>query len=116
MSGLRNELTRLMDEWVRPEEKVEDDFPYVYIFTDEEGKISVFEDGDEYGWYVRFPGYTCANVRFDRRTNLVSRIVLVRRGGAYRENGDETVFRDPEELERVLNDTFRGKSLGAESK
>ena len=110
MSELRNELTRLMDKWVKQEEKVDEDFPHVYIFTDEEGKISVFEDGDEYGWYVRFPGYTCANVRFDRRTNLVSRIVLVRRGGGFK-NDNETVFRDPEELERVLNDTFRGKSL-----
>lgn len=110
MSELRNELTRLMDKWVKPEEKVDEDFPHVYIFTDTGGKISVFEDGDEYGWYVRFPGYTCANVRFDMRTNLVTRIALTRIKGGFR-NGYETVFTNPDELERVLNDTFVGKSL-----
>lgn len=114
MSGLRNELTRLMDEWVKPEERI-NGF-HVYIYSDSDGEPYSYEIGDTYSWRVRFPGYTCANVVFDKETDAVIEVVLVKRGGAYRENGDETVFRDPDELERVLNDTFRGKSLGEESK
>lgn len=106
---LRNEITRFMDSRVREGERVEDDFPHVYVFANPDGVPAEFEDGDERGWYVRFPGYTCGNVRFSP-DGVITRVVLTRRGGGF-SGGNETIFTDPDGLERELNEKFAGRNV-----
>lgn len=105
---VQNELTRMMDEHLRDEDKIEGF--NVYIYTDKDGQPETFEDDDEYGWYIRYPGYTCGNVVFDKEKKTVKRIVLTRRGGGF-SPGHETVFKNPDKLERLLNTTFKGKTM-----
>lgn len=105
---LRNGITRFMDARVKESEMVEDDFPHVYVFG-KDGKPEEFSDGDERGWYVRFPGYTCGNIRFSA-DGAITRIVLTRRGGGF-SGGNETVFNDPDALEQELNEKFAGRNI-----
>lgn len=101
--GLRTKMTRMMDQYVRPVEDVNDDYYHVYIFEYDE-KPDTFHDEFTYGWFVRIPGYTCANVHFDNKSKLFSHIDLIRRkdGGM--------VFDKPEELKALIDKTFAGKT------
>ena len=105
--GIRNELTRFMDKYVKKGEKWDEDFPYVYVYT-EEGKPCAAEFEDSYSWFIRFPGYTCANVLFDKESSKVLEISLI-----YRDLDEEhkTVFKNPRKLERLLRMKFIGKHL-----
>lgn len=101
--GLRTELTKLMDKYVRPADDVNDDYYHVYIFV-HDGKPDTFHDEFTYGWFVRIPGYTCANVHFDNKSKLFSHVDLIRR------KDGSMVFGNPEELKTLIDKTFAGKS------
>ena len=106
--GFRNEMTKYMDSHVNESDKCKGF--YVYILEGKDGKPSTFESDNEYGWYVRYPGYTCANVFFSKKDNTVLEIKLTRRGGGF-SGGHETVFDDYKKLQKDLNEMFVGKTM-----
>lgn len=110
--GFVNEMTKYMDSHVNESDKCEGF--YVYILEGKDGKPSIFENNDEYGWYIRYPGYTCANVFFSKKDNTVLEIKLTRRGGGF-SGGHETIFDDYKKLQKDLNEMFVGKTLTYES-
>lgn len=107
---LRNELTRIMDEHLREDEIFDKDFSYVYIHGGDDGKPVTFDVDGTYGLYIRYPGYTCGNIFLNRETKKVERIILTRRGGGFYPDR-ETIFKDPDALEALLNKKFVGKEL-----
>lgn len=107
--GIRNELTKMLDEYVREDEKY--DVSHVYIMS-HDGEPDTFEDSDTYGWFIRYPGYTCANVIFDKKTNLVVDFFVTERGGIFETQGFGTVFKIPSlELKNLVLKRFKGKPL-----
>lgn len=105
--GLRNELTDFLDEYVADKWKV-DEF-HVYVF-DREGVPETFSNEEgTYGWYIRYPGYTCANAIFKEEddTLIDFRLIL---SSAF--DGNQTVFAtDPDELEKMVLEKFKGKKI-----
>lgn len=62
------------------------------------------------GVLLGIPGYTCADVIFNRKDDTVDEIVLTRRGGAF-SDGMETMYLNPDRLEKELNQMFKGKKV-----
>lgn len=111
LNELTNEITRLMDEHVS--KKREYFCVYVYSKKNDKGNLEpiIFDVTDKlYGMYLRYPGYTCGNIRINKEDKTIHSIVLTRRGGAF-SGGDETVFDDPDKLEKILNDRYCGKRI-----
>ena len=111
LNELTNEITRLMDEHVS--KKREYFCVYVYSKKNDKGNLEpiTFDVTDKlYGIYLRYPGYTCGNIIINKEDKTIHSIVLTRRGGAF-SGGDETVFDDPDKLEKILNDRYRGKRI-----
>lgn len=107
--GIRNELTKMLDDYVIEDEKY--DGSHVYIMQ-HGGEPDTFEDKDTYGWFIRYPGYTCANVIFDKKTNLVVDFFVTERGGNFKIQGLGTVFKIPPlELTNLVLKRFKGKPL-----
>ncbi len=107
--GIRNELTKMLDEYVREDEKYGES--HVYIMS-HDGEPDTFEDKYTYGWFIRYPGYTCANVIFDKKTNLVEDFFVTERGGSFAIQGLGTVFKIPSiELKNLVLKRFKGKPL-----
>ena len=63
-----------------------------------------------YFWWVRIPGYTCANIVFNRKDDTVAEILMTSRGGAFA-GGEETMYLNPDKLQKELNEMFVGKTL-----
>lgn len=107
--GIRNDLTKMLDGYVREDEKY--DKSHVYIMS-HDGEPDTFEDSDTYGWFIRYPGYTCGNVIFDKKTNLVVDFFVTERGGNFAIQGLGTVFKIPSlELRNLVLKRFKGKPL-----
>lgn len=107
----RNSFTRMMDDHIRESDKIEDFFVYIYS-NDGIYPLEVRDNKeDEYLWLARYPGYTCANIFFDQKKNTIKRVCLTRRGGGFKNAGQETIFKDPDALEELLNKEFVGKTL-----
>ena len=106
--GLRNELTDFLDEYVDAKWNYEDQF-HVYVF-DREGIPEAFSNEEgTYGWYIRYPGYTCANAIFNEEDDTLVDFCLIR-SPAF--GGNQTVFNtDPEELEKIVLEKFKGKKI-----
>lgn len=108
------EITEYMDKF-RDHKQCSLDYMNTYIFT-KDGKpvIGTYnneEDNEKYYfWYLRIPGYTCANVVFNRKDDTVDEIILTRRGGAF-SGGMETMYLNPNKLEKDLNKIFKGKKV-----
>ena len=107
------EITEYMDKFRDPKQ-CNLDYMNTYIFT-KDGKpvIGTYNnENDEkyYFWYLRIPGYTCANVIFNKKDDTVVKIVLTRRGGAF-SGGMETMYLNPDKLEKELNEMFKGKKI-----
>lgn len=106
------EITKYMDEHFDPEQvstKMKDYFRTYILCRDGSPEIGFDTDGT-YFWYVRVPGYTCANIRFNRN-DTIREIVLTRRGGLFAIDHQETVYKNADELERKLNELFVGKKI-----
>lgn len=118
LNELTNEITRLMDEHIKDNWKSKSlDFSLnVYVFSKkndngEREPVVLGSDNEEtYVWFLRYPGYTCGNIIINKKDNTIKTILLTRRGGAF-SGGDETVFNDPDKLEKILNDKYRGKQI-----
>ena len=117
LNELTNEITRVMDEHVNEKWQCKsNDYKfnvYVYSKKNDEGNLEpiTFDVTDKlYGMYLRYPGYTCGNIRINKEDRTIHSIVLTRRGGAF-SGGDETVFNNPDKLEKILNDKYRGKRI-----
>ena len=79
------------------------------IIEAERGEYTDPKDNEKfYFWWVRIPGYTCANIIFNKKDDTVENIVLTRRGGAF-SGGMETMYLNPNKLEKELNELFKGK-------
>lgn len=110
--GFRNELTKFMDKNIKESSKYKGF--YVYILEGKDGKPDVYEGDDFYGWYIRYPGYTCANVLFSKKDDTVIKINITYRGGGF-SGGNETIFIDPKKLKKELEEKFKGKKLSYET-
>lgn len=117
LNELTNEITHLMDEHVSEKWQCKnEDFKFhVYIYSKKNDKgdlePTIFDVTDKlYGMYLRYPGYTCGNIIINKEYKTIHSIVLTRRGGAF-SGEDETVFNDPDKLEKILNDRYRGKRI-----
>lgn len=117
MNELVNEITKFMDEHVKDNCKHKSgSFQFhVYINSKRQPDGSLKPDtldidDDIYIWYLRFPGYTCGNIRIRKSDNTIESIVLTRRGGGF-SGGDETVFNDPDKLEKTLTEKYKGKNI-----
>ena len=107
------EITEYMDKFRDPKQ-CNLEYIHTYIFT-KDGKpvIGTYNDEDNekyYFWYLRIPGYTCANVIFNKKDDTVEEILLTRRGGAF-SNGMETMYLNPNKLEKELNKIFKRKNV-----
>lgn len=108
------EITEYMDKFRDPKQC---DFEYMttYILTkDNKPVIGTYNNDKDnekyYFWYLRIPGYTCANVVFNKKDDTVEEILLTRRGGAF-SDGMETMYLNPNKLEKELNKIFKGKKV-----
>ena len=109
------EITEYMDKFRDPKQC---DFEYMntYIYTKDNNKpfIGTYNDDEDnekyYFWYLRIPGYTCANVIFNKKDDTVDKILLTRRGGLF-SGGMETAYLNPNKLEKDLNKMFKGKKV-----
>lgn len=108
------EITEYMDKFRDPKQ-CNLKYMNTYIFAND-GKpvIGTYTDVEYnekyYFWYLRIPGYTCANVVFNRKDDTVEEILLTRRGGAF-SGGMETMYLKPNKLEKDLNKLFKGKKV-----
>ena len=108
------EITEYMDKFRDPKQ-CNLEYIHTYIFT-KNGKpvIGTYNDDEDnekyYFWYLRIPGYTCANVIFNKKDDTVEEILLTRRGGAF-SDGMETMYLNPNKLEKELNKIFKGKKV-----
>lgn len=107
------EITEYMDKFRDPKQ-CNLEYIHTYIFT-KDGKpfIGTYNDEDNekyYFWYLRIPGYTYANVIFNKKDDTVEEILLTRRGGAF-SDGMETMYLNPNKLEKELNKIFKGKKV-----
>lgn len=106
--GIENELTRFLDKFVKDSSRISGF--NVYIF-EKNGHPDIFDvDDDTYGMYIRYPGYTCANVIMDRNDDTVVDFKLTRRGGGFK-GKDETIFVNDNKLESLVLERFGGKKL-----
>ena len=108
LGELTSEITRYMDKQVDPKHRLKGFEVYIYTKKNEEGKLVPLEQETSYDdklsfWYIRYPGYTCGNVVFDKETRKVLEILLTRRN-----MNPPTVFIDPDKLEKELNKKFKG--------
>ena len=108
------EITEYMDKFRDPKQ-CNLEYMYTYIFTkDDKPVIGTYDNNEDnekyYFWYLRIPGYTCANVIFNKKDDTVYRILLTRRGGAF-SDGMETMYLNPNKLEKELNKMFKGKKI-----
>lgn len=120
MDELRCEVTEYMDKFRDPEQMPSDpkylSWHRTYILS-HEGKPKIGEYNDEeyankyYFWWVRIPGYTCANIVFNKSDDTVYKIGLTRRGGLFAIDHQETAYLNPDKLEKELNEMFVGKKL-----
>lgn len=108
------EITEYMDKFRDPKQcRLE--YMNTYILT-KDGKPEIGTYNNDkvnekyYFWYLRIPGYTCANVIFNRKDDTVYKIILTRRGGAF-SDGMETMYLNPDRLEKELNKMFKGKKV-----
>lgn len=108
------EITEYMDKFRDPKQcRLE--YMNTYILT-KDGKPEIGTYNNDkvnkkyYFWYLRIPGYTCANVIFNRKDDTVDKIILTRRGGAF-SDGMETMYLNPDKLEKELNKMFKGKKV-----
>ena len=102
MLGIRNKLTKTLDSYVLPElGEINDEYYYTYIF-EKNGKPDCFQDESTYGWFVRIPGCTCANVHFDNETKLFSHIVFT--------DVKAEVFNRKDELKNLIDKEYAGKT------
>ena len=103
MLGIRNELTRTLDGYVSPElGGINDEYYYVYIF-ERGGKPECFQDESTYGWFVRIPGCTCANIHFDNKTKTFSHITFT-------DVKNYEVFVKKDELKEMIEGKYAGKT------
>lgn len=113
MLGYVNEITRYLDTQIKPKDKC--DIFYVYIYT-KDGVPEKFDvNKDQYCWFLRYPGYTCANIVFNKSDDTIDRVVLTHRGGLF-VGEDETVFIDPDKIEKELTEKYKGKTISYEDK
>lgn len=98
-----------MDEQVKEDEIFDKDFSVVYVYGND-GKPAIFDQDGTCRCYIRYTGYTCGNIFLNRETKKVEKIILTRRGGGFYPDR-ETVFKDPDALEALLNKKFVGKEL-----
>lgn len=114
------EVTEYMDKFRDPKQMPTDpeclSWHRTYIMShDEKPDIGEYDEGKDkekyYFWWVRIPGYTCANIVFNKSDETVAEIILTRRGGAYAEDHMETQYLNPDKLEKELNEKFVGKKL-----
>ena len=108
------EITEYMDKFRDPKQ-CNLKYMYTYIFTkDSKPVIGTYNDVEDnekyYFWYLRIPGYTCANVIFNKKDDTIEEIILTRRGGAF-SDGMETMYLNPNKLEKELNKMFKGKKV-----
>ena len=102
--GIRNELTRFLDEYINEDDKLEE--YHIYIMQ-HNGIPDSYETSDEYGWFIRYPGYTCANIIFDKTTKCVKDFFITER-----DNNLGTIFRIPSlELRRLVLSKFKDKII-----
>lgn len=114
---IRCEVTEYMDKFRDPKQISKDHMNFIktYIMS-KDGKPEIGEYSDPkdkenfYFWWVRIPGYTCANIVFNRKDDTVAEILMTRRGGAFA-NGEETMYLNPDKLQKELNEKFVGKKL-----
>ena len=108
------EITEYMDKFRDPKQ-CNREYMNTYILT-KDGKpvIGTYNNAEDdekyYFWYLRIPGYTCANVVFNKKDDTVEEILLTRRGGAF-SGGMETMYLNPNKLEKDLNKLFKGKKV-----
>ena len=111
------EVTEYMDKFRDPKQipKKYESWHRTYIMS-KDGKPEIGEYSDPkdsekfYFWWVRIPGYTCANIIFNRKDDTVAQILLTRRGGGFA-GGQETAYLNPDKLQKELNEKFVGKKL-----
>jgi len=114
---IRCEVTEYMDKFRDPKQIPEEvrDFHKTYIMS-KDGKPEIGEYNDPkdrenfYFWWVRIPGYTCANIVFNRKDDTVAEILMTKRDGAF-SGGMETQYINPNKLQKELNEMFVGKKL-----
>lgn len=108
------EITEYMDKFRDPKQ-CSLEYMMTYILTkDNKPVIGTYNNDKDnekyYFWYLRIPGYTCANVVFNKKDDTVEEILLTRRGGAF-SDGMETMYLNPNKLEKELNKIFKGKKV-----
>ena len=108
------EITEYMNKFRDPKQ-CKFDYMHTYIYSKNSkpviGTYSDDEDNEKYYfWYLRFPGYSCANIIFNKKDDTVEEILLTRRGGAF-SDGMETMYLNPNKLEKELNKIFKGKKV-----
>ncbi len=111
------EVTEYMDKFRDPKQIPESEFNWVKTYImGKNGKPEIGEYSDPkdkenfYFWWVRIPGYTCANIVFNRKDDTVAEILMTKRGGAF-SGRDETMYLNPVKLQKELNEKFVGKKL-----
>lgn len=111
------EVTEYMDKFRDPKqipEKVRDWHKTYIVAKDGKPEIGTYTEGKDfdkyYFWWVRIPGYTCANIVFNKSDDTVAEIILTERGGAFA-GGQETQYLNPKKLQKELNEKFVGKKL-----
>lgn len=115
---LRCEVTEYMDKFRDPKQipKGYEDLHRTYIMAkDGKPEIGTYSEGKDfdkyYFWWIRIPGYTCANIVFNKSDDTVAEILLTRRGGAFANSKEETAYLNPDKLQKELNEKFVGKKL-----
>ena len=109
-------MDKFRDPEQMPKDKVHLEWMRTYIMSrDGKPEIGHYDSDPEYAekfyfWWVRIPGYTCANIVFNKSDDTVAKIVLTRRGGGFA-GGQETMYLNPDKLEKELNKMFVGKTL-----
>lgn len=108
------EITEYMDKFRDPKQ-CSREYMTTYILTkDNKPVIGTYNNDKDnekyYFWYLRIPGYTCANLVFNKKDDTVEEILLTRRGGAF-SDGMETMYLNPNKLEKDLNKMFKGKKV-----
>lgn len=111
------EVTEYMDKFRDPKQIPKEvmDWHKTYICAkDGKPEIGTYTEGKDfdkyYFWWVRIPGYTCANIVFNKSDDTVAEIILTERGGAFA-GGWETQYLNPKKLQKELNEKFVGKKL-----
>ena len=107
--GCVNEITKFMDEYVKPELKKEKDY-YVFIESEEKsGEPIYYEKGDDfYVWFLKFPGNNCGSICFSVKKHIIKFISI--------NDKDNKLFTDSKKLEEELTKKFSGKTLDTKLK